>query len=32
LAGNLRLAAHRLEQDRVPRQTFEAHGARREIV
>ena len=27
LAGNMRLAAHRLEQDRFPRQTFEANGA-----
>jgi hypothetical protein len=26
LAGNMRLAAHRLEQDRFPRQTFAANG------
>jgi hypothetical protein len=33
LAGNLRLAAHRLEQDRSPRQTFEANGnVRRAII
>ena len=33
LAGNMRLAAHRLEQDRVPRQTFEANGnVRRAII
>ena len=32
LAGNLRLAAHRLEQDRVPRATFEANGALRRAI
>jgi hypothetical protein len=33
LAGNLRLAAHRLEQDRFPRATFEVNGhARRAII